>query len=85
MAAFFAGYFCSQIPWGIIVQRFGGKKTVGFGLLVCGILSIVTPAAAEYSFVLTVIVRGLIGVTQVMYNVLFAYFFFFSCLDRNVS
>lgn len=64
LAAFFAGYFCSQIPWGIIVQRFGGKRTVGFGLLVCGILSIVTPAAAEYSFVLTVIVRGLMGVTQ---------------------
>ena len=72
LAAFFVGYFCSQIPWGILAQRLGGKSTVGFGLLICGILSVLTPAAAETSFILAIIIRGFMGVSQVKYNVLFA-------------
>lgn len=64
LSAFFMGYFFAQVPWGMIVQKWGGKNAVACGLLTSAVLSLVTPVAAETSFVLTVIIRGLMGITQ---------------------
>ncbi|CAI9722078.1 putative inorganic phosphate cotransporter [Octopus vulgaris] len=63
-SAFFVGYFLSQVPWGIISQRIGGKLTVGWGLLACAILTFTFPSASKYSFPLATVIRGLMGLAQ---------------------
>lgn len=66
LGAFFWGYIVTQIPGGILAERFGGKWVIGIGVLLCDLLCLISPVAARYggSLALTA-VRILTGLTQV--------------------
>ncbi|XP_073955794.1 putative inorganic phosphate cotransporter isoform X2 [Choristoneura fumiferana] len=48
LSSFFLGYSLAMFPMGLVVQRLGGKIPIQIGLLVNGIISIVTPTVAVW-------------------------------------
>ena len=57
LGAFFWGYVCTQIPGGMLAERYGGKLVFGLGILVTSVFTILTPLAAQGGFVLLIICR----------------------------
>merc|ERR1712168_1597925 len=47
LGGFFYGYIFTQIPGGMLAERFGGKLVFGLGVLCTGLFTLLTPAAAE--------------------------------------
>lgn len=43
LSAFYYGYIITHLPGGILSQRFGGKHTMGFGILSTAIFTLLTP------------------------------------------
>jgi MFS family permease len=65
LSAFFCGYIITQIPGGWLSQRFGAKYIFGIGILMTGVLTIITPFAADLSIWCLVAVRALEGIFEV--------------------
>ncbi|OWF49145.1 Sialin [Mizuhopecten yessoensis] len=65
LSSFFYGYVATQIPGGMLSERFGGKHLVGFGILIMAILTILTPlVAAEFgtwALITTRVIEGLVS------------------------
>ena len=59
LAAFFVGYLLFMFVAGLLANRFGGKRVVGYSVLAWSIFTLLTPAAATLSF--AVLVAGRIG------------------------
>lgn len=68
LASFFYGYIVTQIPGGILAERYGGKWVLGLGCLGTTVLTLVTPIAAYQSLGLLVAVRVLEGFGEVSSN-----------------
>lgn len=49
LSAFYWGYVIMHIPGGLLAQKFGGKHTLGFGILSTAIFTLLTPFAARQS------------------------------------
>jgi len=64
LGVFSWGYMTSQIPAGIMAERFGGKYIFGFGILFTGIFNILTPLAARSSLPALYTVRVLTGMAE---------------------
>ncbi|XP_024084290.1 putative inorganic phosphate cotransporter isoform X2 [Cimex lectularius] len=47
LSAFYWGYVLTHIPGGLLAERFGGKHTVGLGILGTAVLTLLTPLAAQ--------------------------------------
>lgn len=47
LSAFFWGYVLTHIPGGLLAERFGGKQTLGLGILSTSVLTLLTPLAAR--------------------------------------
>ncbi|XP_014215960.1 putative inorganic phosphate cotransporter [Copidosoma floridanum] len=47
LSSFYWGYTLTQIPGGMIAERFGGKYTLGLGILVTGALTTLSPLAVH--------------------------------------
>lgn len=65
LGAFFWGYFITTLPGGLLAELFGGRRVVGYALGISGVLTALTPWAAEWSFWAVYAVRvitGLLGV-----------------------
>ena len=43
LSAFFYGYAATQIPCGMIADKFGGKRLMFFGLALMSLLTLLTP------------------------------------------
>ncbi|CAG7816241.1 unnamed protein product [Allacma fusca] len=64
LGSFFWGHVITQIPGGILAQKYGPKWPLGYGILFTSLLAIVTPIAARWSITALIIVRilqGLVG------------------------
>uniref|UniRef100_A0A1B6DWX2 Putative inorganic phosphate cotransporter n=1 Tax=Clastoptera arizonana TaxID=38151 RepID=A0A1B6DWX2_9HEMI len=48
LSSYFWGYSIAQIPSGILCQRFGPKYLLFGSLMICGIVTLLTPLAAVY-------------------------------------
>lgn len=48
LSSFFIGYVITHIPGAILAQKFGGKWTLGLGILATAICSVLTPIVTEY-------------------------------------
>uniref|UniRef100_A0A1B6MMF0 Major facilitator superfamily (MFS) profile domain-containing protein n=1 Tax=Graphocephala atropunctata TaxID=36148 RepID=A0A1B6MMF0_9HEMI len=64
LGAFFVGYCISQIPGGILGDIFGPKNVLGYGVLLSGICSILTPISARIHVNALIAVRVLMGIAQ---------------------
>ena len=79
LGSFFYGYLVSQVPAGILAQRYSGKWvfTAFYALSTVGTL--ITPLAARVHFGLLIVVRALVGLGSVsacVASVIDAVFFF---------
>jgi len=66
LASFFYGYVTTQIPGGIMAQKFGGKRLLLFGVFWTAVLTILTPLFTRLGdFAAIVAVRILEGIGEV--------------------
>jgi len=65
LASFFYGYVLTQLPGGVLADRYGGKWPLGLGLGLAGIATLLTPGAARTSKFVLMMVRSLAGVGEV--------------------
>lgn len=48
LSAFYYGYVLTHLPGGLLAEKFGGKWTIGIGLLVTSVATTLTPLAVRY-------------------------------------
>jgi MFS family permease len=66
LAAFFYGYVTTQIPGGMLAEKFGGKRLLLFGIFWTAFLTILTPPITRAGgFAAIVAVRILEGIGEV--------------------
>lgn len=61
LAAYFWGAIITSIPGGFFAERFGPTKTVGISMLISGIVTILTPLAASWSWIAVIVFRFILG------------------------
>ena len=67
LGSYFYGYIATQMIGGWLSKQYGGKYPFGIGILLCTILTLVTPVAAteQYGYLMAIrIVEGLSTVNQ---------------------
>uniref|UniRef100_A0A1B6D0T1 Major facilitator superfamily (MFS) profile domain-containing protein n=1 Tax=Clastoptera arizonana TaxID=38151 RepID=A0A1B6D0T1_9HEMI len=64
LSSFFWGYVITQLPGGIISERFGGKYVLGFGMLLSATGTLLTPAVSRLGPLWLVGLRFIIGLGQ---------------------
>jgi len=47
LSAFYYGYIITHLPGGVLSQKFGGKHTMGFGILSTAMFTLITPYVAS--------------------------------------
>ncbi|XP_028044031.1 putative inorganic phosphate cotransporter [Bombyx mandarina] len=48
LSAFYYGYVLTHLPGGLLAEKFGGKWTLGLGLLLTSVATALTPLAVDY-------------------------------------
>lgn len=66
LSAFYYGYILTHLPGGALSQRFGGKHTMGFGILCTAIFTLMTPFVAHIGSRPLIILRFVEGLGEVM-------------------
>ncbi|KAK2166712.1 hypothetical protein LSH36_36g00015 [Paralvinella palmiformis] len=61
-STYYLGYLFSQIPAGLLSQRFGGKKVLGFFLLAASGATLLIPFGVRYHYFLLIFLRFVGGV-----------------------
>ncbi|MFK7732189.1 MAG: MFS transporter [Pseudomonadales bacterium] len=64
MGSVFLGYIGSQLIAGLITQRFGAARILGAAVLLFSLFTLLTPSAAQHSFIALIAVRILLGVAE---------------------
>uniref|UniRef100_A0A1B6C9M9 Major facilitator superfamily (MFS) profile domain-containing protein n=1 Tax=Clastoptera arizonana TaxID=38151 RepID=A0A1B6C9M9_9HEMI len=65
LSSFFWGYVLTQLPGGMLAERIGGKFTLGFGVLLPSICTLIIPIAAkEGGATGLIVVRFIMGLGQ---------------------
>ncbi|KAK3872158.1 hypothetical protein Pcinc_022759 [Petrolisthes cinctipes] len=62
LASYFYGYIVTQVPGGWVAEKFSAKHVFGVGALVNAICAILTPVAAQTSYIFLVIMRIIMGI-----------------------
>lgn len=65
LSSFFYGYLCTQVIGGVIAAKIGGNLLFGIGVGVTALLTLITPAAANYSLFAMIAVRIVEGLFEV--------------------
>lgn len=65
LSAFYFGYIVTHIPGGLLAQKFGGKYTLGLGILWTAIFTLLTPIVAYQGDIPLIILRFLEGLGEV--------------------
>ena len=63
-SSFYLGYMITMIIGGYLADRFGGKKVLGYGLLLWSFFTIITPAFAYSGIWLLILIRVLMGLGE---------------------
>ena len=63
-SSFFTGYIFTHYLGCFLADRYGGKRVLGYGVLLWSFFTILTPAAAHHSFFFLIIVRVLMGLGE---------------------
>ncbi|XP_068332794.1 ascorbate transporter, chloroplastic-like [Pyrus communis] len=61
-SSFFWGYLLTQILGGILADKIGGKRVLGFGVIWWSVATILTPIAAKISLPFLFIMRAFMGI-----------------------
>ncbi|XP_048421272.1 ascorbate transporter, chloroplastic-like isoform X1 [Pyrus x bretschneideri] len=63
-SSFFWGYLLTQILGGILADKIGGKRVLGFGVIWWSVATILTPIAAKISLPFLLIMRAFMGIGE---------------------
>lgn len=63
-SAFLWGYFMSPIIGGALIDCYGGKRVMAWGVALWSMATLLTPWAASYSLVMLLIMRMLLGIAE---------------------
>ncbi|XP_017757363.1 PREDICTED: putative inorganic phosphate cotransporter isoform X1 [Eufriesea mexicana] len=61
LGSFFWGYICTELPGGRLAEIIGPKRVFGYSMLVSSIVTLLTPLAADYSYITVVALRAILG------------------------
>ncbi|XP_046330763.2 uncharacterized transporter slc-17.2-like isoform X1 [Haliotis rufescens] len=61
LGAMFWGYLCLQIPCGFLAERFGPRKVIGIGFILCSASTLLSPVGARKNVYILVGLRILTG------------------------
>ncbi|XP_073975331.1 sialin-like isoform X2 [Rhodnius prolixus] len=64
LSAFYYGYIFTHIPGGLLAQKFGGKHTMGFGILSTALFTLLTPLVAEWGAIPVSVLRFCMGLGE---------------------
>ncbi|GIY87850.1 hypothetical protein CDAR_537611 [Caerostris darwini] len=64
LGAFFYGYVITQVPGGLIAEKYGAKWLFGIGMLLTSLVTLLTPLAARWSVWALVVVRVIEGLGE---------------------
>ena len=64
LSSFFVGYIFTQYLGGFLADRYGGKRVLGYGVLLWSLFTILTPLAAHNGFFLLLLTRVLMGLGE---------------------
>lgn len=65
LGAFFYGYLISQIPGGILAEKFGGKRVFGVFTAISTVATLLTPSGAKLGLGILLFLRVLVGLGSV--------------------
>lgn len=69
LGSFFYGYMVSQIPGGLLAERFGAKWIIAGFLGASTVATLLTPVASRVSFGLLIVLRVICGIGSVRFYV----------------
>uniref|UniRef100_A0A8D9BK70 Sialin n=1 Tax=Cacopsylla melanoneura TaxID=428564 RepID=A0A8D9BK70_9HEMI len=64
LGSFYIGYAIMHVPGGYLAQRFGGKQTLGIGIVITASFTILTPLAANAGAVWFIVLRICMGLGE---------------------
>ncbi|XP_050591921.1 putative inorganic phosphate cotransporter [Bombus affinis] len=65
LSSFYVGYVITHLPGGMLSEKFGGKYSLGLGILATGVFTLITPLVVEYGEAIgLIIVRVLMGLCE---------------------
>lgn len=79
LSSFYYGYILTHLPGGVLSQRFGGKHTMGLGILSTAIFTLMTPYVAYMGSRPLTILRFVEGLGEVTMSITTIYDFITSC------
>jgi hypothetical protein len=65
LSAFYWSCWITELPGGLLAQRFGGCRVVGFGVLLAGVLNLIFPLACRVHYGAAAVVRIIQGLALV--------------------
>ncbi|XP_052760333.1 uncharacterized transporter slc-17.2-like isoform X2 [Mya arenaria] len=66
LASFFYGYIVTQVPGGMLADRYGGKRVLFVVILLSSVLTLAMPICARTSVILVYVIRVLLGLLTAM-------------------
>lgn len=77
LSAFYYGYIITHLPGGVLSQKFGGKHTMGFGILSTAIFTLMTPFVSKMGPTSLTVLRFIEGLGEVsVINKMYKFQFF---------
>mgnify|MGYP006248633221 FL=1 len=64
LGSFYFGYMISMTIGGYLADKYGGKKVLGYGLLIWSFFTVITPAFAYSGLWLLILIRILLGLGE---------------------
>lgn len=72
LSAFYYGYIVTHLPGGMLAERFGGKYSLGFGVLSTAVFTLLTPWTVSVGGATgLIILRVLEGLGEVRFEVIY--------------
>lgn len=65
LSAFYWSYWITELPGGLVAQRFGGCRVLGFGVLLAGLLNLAFPLACKVHYGAAAVLRAIQGLALV--------------------
>lgn len=66
LSIFYLPYGLAHIPTSMLMTRYGARRLYGLAMAMAAVVTLLIPVAANYSFILVVVIRGLIGMLTVI-------------------
>ena len=61
LGSFFWGYICTELPGGRLAEIVGAKRVFGYSMLMSSAITLLTPLAASYGYIMVSALRTILG------------------------